>query len=144
MNTIYIPTESDFRKWIREAIKECLEESGSTNALTTLEGTLDEPLLNRKEVAGLFRISLVTLHDWMNRGLPCIKQGGRVYFIRSETGWVNMVQRILISIHTCSIRIFRLLNCSLVLFASVFEKGHLIRGSALTDPCGFGVRPLSL
>ncbi|WP_406603628.1 helix-turn-helix domain-containing protein [Niabella agricola] len=32
----------------------------------------------------MFRISLVTLHDWMKRGLPFHKQGGRVYFIRSE------------------------------------------------------------
>ena len=38
----------------------------------------------RKEIAGIFRISLVTLHDWMKRGLPSHKQRGRVYFLRSE------------------------------------------------------------
>ena len=44
----------------------------------------EEPLLNRKEIAMLLRISLVTLTDWMKRGLPCHKQRGRVYFMRSE------------------------------------------------------------
>jgi hypothetical protein len=84
MNTILIPTESDFRKWIKEAIKECLQEDLVTKTLTRLDSEPEEPLLTRKEIAGIFRISLVTLHEWMNRGLPCIRQGGRVYFIRSE------------------------------------------------------------
>jgi phage terminase Nu1 subunit (DNA packaging protein) len=48
------------------------------------DSELEEPLLTRKAVAGIFGISLVTLHDWINRGLPCIKQGGRAYFLRSE------------------------------------------------------------
>ena len=68
MLTLYIPTEDDFRKWIRDAVQEGLEKA-------TVKGDLpapsqEEALLTRKEVAGIFRISLVTLHDWMNRGLP--------------------------------------------------------------------------
>ena len=43
-----------------------------------------EPLLSRKEIAFFLDISLVTLHDWMRRGLPSHKQRGRVYFMRSE------------------------------------------------------------
>jgi excisionase family DNA binding protein len=39
---------------------------------------------NRKEVAGYLKISLVTLHDWMNKGLPHIRHGGRVLFLKSE------------------------------------------------------------
>ena len=82
MLTLYIPTEDDFRKWIRDAVQEGLEKA-------TVKGDLpapsqEEALLTRKEVAGIFRISLVTLHDWMNRGLPYHKQRGRVYFVRSE------------------------------------------------------------
>jgi phage terminase Nu1 subunit (DNA packaging protein) len=48
------------------------------------ESLEEEPLLTRKEIAGIFRISLVTLHDWMKRGMPSHKQRGRVYFLRSE------------------------------------------------------------
>ena len=88
MDTLFIPNEQDFRRWIRDAVKECLE--------TTLKSALqvakheEEPLLTRKEIAGIFRISLVTLHDWMKRGLPCHKQGGRVCFLRSEVmGYVK-------------------------------------------------------
>jgi hypothetical protein len=82
MDALFIPNENDFRKWIREAVKECLENTQVNSAHP--DQPPEEILLTRKEVAGLFRISLVTLHDWMNRGLPCHKQRGRVYFIRSE------------------------------------------------------------
>jgi predicted DNA-binding transcriptional regulator AlpA len=82
MDTLYIPNENDFKRWIKEAVQEGLEKAAGKNAPSALQQ--EEPLLSRKEVAGIFRISLVTLHDWMNRGLPCHKQRGRVYFIRSE------------------------------------------------------------
>ena len=82
MDTLFIPNENDFRRWITEAVQEGLEKAAAKSTLTT--PTQEEPLLSRKEIASLFRISLVTLHDWMNRGLPCHKQRGRVYFIRSE------------------------------------------------------------
>ncbi|HWV64763.1 helix-turn-helix domain-containing protein [Chitinophaga sp.] len=82
MDTLFIPNEQDFRRWIKEAVKECLENEAVKNTPSDLRG--EEPLLTRKEIAGIFRISLVTLHDWMKRGLPFHKQGGRVYFLRSE------------------------------------------------------------
>ncbi|MBC7689109.1 MAG: helix-turn-helix domain-containing protein [Aquabacterium sp.] len=41
-------------------------------------------MLNRIEVADFLRVSLVTLTDWMKRGLPFHKQRGRVYFMKSE------------------------------------------------------------
>ncbi len=82
MDTLFIPNENDFRRWIREAVKECLENTPIKS--TSPENPDEEPLLTRKEIAGIFRISLVTLHDWMKRGLPSHKQRGRVYFLRSE------------------------------------------------------------
>ena len=82
MDTLYIPNENDFRRWIKEAVLESLEKANAKNL--SAPPSEEEPLLSRKEVAAIFRISLVTLHDWMNRGLPCHKQRGRVYFIRSE------------------------------------------------------------
>ncbi|RYE56086.1 MAG: DNA-binding protein [Sphingobacteriales bacterium] len=81
MNTLFIPTESDFKKWIREAVRECFDESLLKEAA---KENRDEKLLNRKEVAKVLRISLVTLTDWMKRGLPFHKQRGRVYFVESE------------------------------------------------------------
>ena len=81
METLFIPSESDFKRWVREAIKEYLEDSlPQTSQLIERE----ELLLNRVEIAKVLRISLVTLTDWMKRGLPCHKQRGRVYFMRSE------------------------------------------------------------
>ena len=81
METLFIPTENDFRKWIKEAIKECLEESIARDGNSKKK---DEELLNRKEISKVLRVSLVTLTDWMKRGLPFHKQRGRVYFIKSE------------------------------------------------------------
>ena len=78
---MFIPTESDFKKWVKEAVKECLDQS-LLKEPDKENG--DEKLLNRKEVAKVLRISLVTLTDWMKRGLPFHKQRGRVYFIKPE------------------------------------------------------------
>ena len=89
MDTLYIPNQDDFRRWIKEAVQESLEKSASKKL--PAPSPEEEPLLSRKEVAAIFRISLVTLHDWMNRGLPCHKQRGRVYFIRSEV--IDYVKR---------------------------------------------------
>jgi hypothetical protein len=82
MYTIVIPSENDFRRWIKEAIKECLGNVPSK--LSEQDEEQVEPFLSRKEMAGVIRISLPTLHDWMHRGLPCHKIKGRVYFLCSE------------------------------------------------------------
>jgi hypothetical protein len=81
METFFIPTENDFRRWIKEAVKESLTEAIPKD-ISTREN--EEPLLSRKEIAGKLRISLVTLTDWVKRGLPSHKQRGRVYFLYSE------------------------------------------------------------
>ncbi len=81
MDTLYIPNENDFRKWIKEGIKEFMHDSFPL--IKTPEKN-EEDLLNRKEIAKLLRISLVTLTDWMKHGLPSHKQRGRVYFMKSE------------------------------------------------------------
>ena len=60
------------------------EEMGKTHSAQTASLPVEEPLLQRKEIAAKLKISLVTLHDWMNRGLPSHKQRGRVYFLYSE------------------------------------------------------------
>ena len=81
METVFIPTENDIKKWVKEAISECFE-NGITKDHSLLNH--EEGLLNRDEIAKQLRISLVTLTDWVKRGLPSHKQRGRVYFIQSE------------------------------------------------------------
>ena len=89
METLFIPTENDFRKWIKEAIDEYFQKSLLT--FTNQDNKPQEDFLNRKEMAKILRVSLVTLTDWMRRGLPCHKQRGRVYFMKSEV--VEYIQK---------------------------------------------------
>jgi excisionase family DNA binding protein len=80
MDTLQIPGEKDFKQWVKEALKEYMDD---LNSLKT-KSPDGEPLLSRDTIAEYLDISLVTLTDWMKRGLPFHKQRGRVYFIRSE------------------------------------------------------------
>jgi excisionase family DNA binding protein len=84
METFFIPTENDFRRWIREAVRDCISETLNKSGADKLNKENTEELMSRKEVATLLRISLVTLADWMNRGLPFHKQRRRVYFVKEE------------------------------------------------------------
>jgi hypothetical protein len=44
-----------------------------------------EDFISRKETATLLKISLVCLHDWMNKGiLKPYKMGNKTYFSRKE------------------------------------------------------------
>ncbi|MEP6845226.1 MAG: helix-turn-helix domain-containing protein [Panacibacter sp.] len=81
METLNIPNENDFKRWVKEALKEYLQDSFQKGIPNEQN---EDALLNRKEIAKFLRISLVTLTDWMKRGLPSHKQRGRVYFVRSE------------------------------------------------------------
>ena len=83
METFFIPTENDFRRWVKDAVRECLLEIPNAVNANAIAAN-DDTLLNRKEVANFLRVSLVTLTDWMKRGLPFHKQRGRVYFMKSE------------------------------------------------------------
>lgn len=79
MATVYIPSEEDIKRWIQEAVNDALSA-----AFKQQTANPDEPLLTRKEMAKVLNISLVTLNDWVKRGLPVHKNRGRVYFLRSE------------------------------------------------------------
>ena len=81
MNTLIIPTQEDFKTWIKEAVKECLEDMRVKQQASELQ---NEEFLNRKEIAKKLRISLVRLTDWVKKGLPSHKFRGRVYFLYTE------------------------------------------------------------
>ena len=44
----------------------------------------EERLLTKQELAGELGVSLVTLTDWMKKGLPFLRLHRRVYFKKSE------------------------------------------------------------
>ena len=81
METLFIPTENDFKRWIKDAVKEYIHEHLQH---TNSNENNDDGLLNRKEIAKFLRISLVTLNDWIKRGLPSHPQRGRIYFDKNE------------------------------------------------------------
>jgi hypothetical protein len=82
MQTFYFPQEEDFRRWIRESVKAEVQESLQQTGVRTKPA--DEPLLSRRDMAAELAVSLVTLTDWMKKGLPYLRMNGRVYFRRSE------------------------------------------------------------
>ena len=80
MTSIIFPQEEDFKKWIQESIREELRKPGGPPTKTEPE----EALLSRQQIAAELGVSLVTLTDWMKKGLPYMRLNGRVYFKRSE------------------------------------------------------------
>ena len=81
METLFIPNENDFKRWIKEAVKDFLQEFTKKELKDEQN---EEDLLNRKEIAKFLRVSLPTLTDWIKRGLPSHKQRGRIYFDKAE------------------------------------------------------------
>ncbi len=79
METFLIPNENDFKRWIKDAVKEIFQDYMPTAKNNNQD---QEELLNRKEIAKFLRISLVTLNDWVNRGLPSHKQGAGFILIK--------------------------------------------------------------
>jgi hypothetical protein len=81
MEAVFIPNELDLKRWVKEALIEYFESNPLPDPSET---NGEENFLNRKQVAGMLGISLVTLGIWMNEGLPCHKKNRRVFFLRSE------------------------------------------------------------
>ena len=82
MEAIIITSEQDLKRCVREAIQ---DEMKALLAQTNVRSpAYDEPLLTRKETANYLNISLVTLTEWVRSGLPCIRKGRRVLFLKSE------------------------------------------------------------
>ena len=65
---------------IREAIRAELQEHFKTAGSQPAE----ERLLSKQELAAELGVSLVTLTDWMKKGLPFLRLHKRVYFKKSK------------------------------------------------------------
>lgn len=82
MVNISIPEKNDLKIWIKEAINEAIKSLQQN--VNNDHHHQDEPFFTRKEIATYLKISLVTLHSWMNDGLPHHRKGRRVLFLKSE------------------------------------------------------------
>lgn len=69
------------RTCVRDAVRAALQEYFGTG---NSPPPGDEPLLSKQELAAELGISLVTLTDWMKKGLPYMRLHKRVYFRKSE------------------------------------------------------------
>ncbi len=66
---------------IREAVRAELQEHFRTGSTLPPQ---EEQLLSKQELAAELGVSLVTLTDWMKKGLPFLRMHKRVYFKKSE------------------------------------------------------------
>ena len=66
---------------IREAVRAELQEHFRADSTPSPQ---DERLLSKQELAAELGVSLVTLTDWMKKGLPFLRLHKRVYFKKSE------------------------------------------------------------
>jgi len=67
---------------IREAVRAELQEHFKTNS--GQQQATEERLLSKQELGAELGVSLVTLTDWMKKGLPFLRLHKRVYFKKSE------------------------------------------------------------
>jgi excisionase family DNA binding protein len=86
METIIITSETEIKRLIQQVVRDVIREelAARTAGSPPWAPAHEEPLVSRKEIAAYLKISLVTLHDWMNKGLPHIRHGGRILFLKSE------------------------------------------------------------
>lgn len=84
MGIVVVCNEEDIRRILREVVRE--EVGRSLALIKQLRPPMEEVLLTRTEMAKFLRISLVTLTDWVKRGLPVHRKRkrGRVLFIKDE------------------------------------------------------------
>jgi predicted DNA-binding transcriptional regulator AlpA len=66
---------------IRDAVRAELQQHFKTGGSQPQDS---ERLLSKQELAAELGVSLVTLTDWMKKGLPYLRLHKRVYFKKSE------------------------------------------------------------
>lgn len=77
-----IINEQALSQCIRNAVRAELQQHFKTGGNSKKE--LEERLLSKQELADELGVSLVTLSDWMKKGLPFLRLHRRVYFKKSE------------------------------------------------------------
>lgn len=69
---------------IKEAVRSELQTVLMEKKLLNSEQQKEEKLLTKKEMAEELDISLVTLTDWMKKGLPYQRLHSRIYFRKDD------------------------------------------------------------
>lgn len=77
-----IINEQALSQCIRDAVRAELQQHFKTGDSSKQEQ--EERLLSKREMADELGVSLVTLTDWMKKGLPFLRLHRRVYFKKSE------------------------------------------------------------
>lgn len=77
-----IINEQALSQCIRDAVRAELQQHFKTGDSSKQEQ--EERLLSKQELAAELGVSLVTLSDWMKKGLPFLRLHRRVYFKKSE------------------------------------------------------------
>jgi predicted DNA-binding transcriptional regulator AlpA len=71
-----------------EALSQCIREAVRAELQEHFKLSSNQPheerLLSKQELAAELGVSLVTLTDWMKKGLPFLRLHKRVYFKKSE------------------------------------------------------------
>lgn len=83
-----IINEQALSRCVRDAVRAELQEHFRTGGNQLPQ---DERLLSKQELAAELGVSLVTLTDWMKKGLPFLRLHKRVYFRMSEV--LNVMQQ---------------------------------------------------
>jgi hypothetical protein len=73
---------------IKDAVRAELQQHFKTGGIQPSDA---EKLLSKQELAAELGVSLVTLTDWMKKGLPYLRLHKRVYFKKSEV--LNAMQQ---------------------------------------------------
>jgi hypothetical protein len=82
-------TPNELAYLISESVKTQIQEL--VNASTKEQPKDENDLLTRNETAKFFKVSLVTVHSWVNCGLiRPLKIGNKTYFKKSEL--INVVE----------------------------------------------------
>jgi len=82
-------TPNELANLISESVKTQIQEL--VNATNKEQQKDENDLLSRKETAEFFKVSLVTVHSWVNSGLiRPLKMGNKTYFKKSEL--INIVE----------------------------------------------------
>ena len=83
IEVVTIPIEQ-LKSLVKTGVEEALLTYKEIQNSNTLAG-YESAIINRKDIADMFGVSLVTVHDWMAKGLlPHYKMNGRTYFKKIE------------------------------------------------------------
>ncbi|RKR83497.1 helix-turn-helix protein [Mucilaginibacter gracilis] len=77
-----IINEQALRQCVKDAVRAELQQHFKTAGSPSRAA--EERLLSKQELAADLGVSLVTVTDWMKKGLPFLRLHKRVYFKKSE------------------------------------------------------------